>query len=102
MLPEFSHKITFPWGQDRLVTMRRRAVYPSNGEVTMRCGRCGSTDFTPLVKTGQLGVAKLTTLVCSPCGKIFRFNDKGETGGTLTLETADARKRELINERPDN
>ena len=102
MLPIFSHKIIFPWGQDKLVPMRRRTVYPSNGELTMRCGRCGSTDFTPLVKPRQSGVIKLTTLVCSPCGKIFRFNDKGETGGTIVFEKADARKRELINERSDN
>ena len=102
MLTEFPHKIVFPWGQDRLVTMRRRAVYPSKGEFTMRCGRCGSTDFTPLVKPRQLGAAKLTTLVCSPCGKLFPLNDKSELGGTLTPETADARKRELINECPDN
>ena len=102
MLPEFPHKIIFPWGQDRLVTKRRRAVYPSNGDVHMRCGNCGTTDFTAHLKPGQLGAAKLTNLVCSLCGKIFPFNDKGETGGTLTLETADARKREQINERPDN
>jgi hypothetical protein len=49
-----------------------------------------------------LGAAKLTNLICSLCGKIFPFNDKGETGGTLTAETANARKRESINERPDN
>ena len=102
MLPEFPHKILFPWGQDRLVKRRRRAVYASNGDVHMRCGKCGSTDFTAHVKPGQLGAAKLTNLICSLCGKIFPFNDKGETGGTLTAETANARKRELINERPDN
>lgn len=102
MLPEWSHKIIFPWGQDRLVKRRRRTVYPSNGDVHMRCGTCGTTDFTAHVKTGQLGVAKLTMLACSLCGKTFPFNDKGETGGTLTMETANARKREEINERPDN
>ncbi len=102
MLPEFSYKIIFPWGQDRLVKRRRRTVYPSNGDLHMRCGGCGTTDFTAHVKVGQLGAAKLTTLVCSLCGKTFPFNDKGETGGTITIETADARKRELINERPDN
>ncbi len=101
MLPEFSHKIIFPWGQDRTVMRRRRTVYPSNGDVHMRCGKCGSTDFTAHVKPGQLGAAKLTTLACSTCGKLFPFNDKGETGGTLTAESADARKREDINARPD-
>lgn len=102
MLPEFSHKIIFPWGQDRLVKKRRRAVYSQNNDVHMRCGNCGTTDFTAHVKVGELGTAKLTTLVCSLCGKLFPFNDKGETGGTLTPEIANARKRELINERPDN
>lgn len=102
MLPEFSHKIVFPWGQDRLVTKRRRTVYASKGDVHMRCGKCGTTDFTAHLKPGKLGAAKLTNLICSLCGKIFPFNDKGETGGTLTLEKADARKREAINERPDN
>ena len=102
MLTEFSHKIIFPDGRDRLVKKRRRAVYPSNGDVHMRCGGCGTTDFTAHLKPGQLGAAKLTNLICSLCGKIFPFNDKGETGGTLTIEMADARKRELINERPDN
>ena len=102
MLTEFSHKIIFPDGQDRLVKRRRRAVYPSNGDLHMRCGGCGTTDFTAHVKPGLAGAAKLTNLVCSLCGKVFPFNDKGETGGTLTIETADARKRELINERPDN
>ena len=102
MLTEISHKIIFPNGQDRLVMRRRRAVYASGDDVHMRCGKCGTTDFTAHLKPGQLGAAKLTNLICSLCGKIFPFNDKGETGGTLTLETADARKRELINERPDN
>ncbi len=102
MLTEFSHKIIFPDGQDRLVKQRRRAVYPSNGDTHMRCGNCGTTDFTAHVKPGLLGTAKLTNLVCSLCGKIFPFNDKGETGGTLTAETANARKREEINARPDN
>jgi hypothetical protein len=102
MLTEFSHKVIFPNGQDRLVKQRRRAVYPSNGDVHMRCGNCGMTDFTAHLKPGQLGAAKLTNLICSLCGKIFPFNDKGETGGTLTAETANARKRESINERPDN
>lgn len=102
MLTEFSHKIIFPNGQDRLVMKRRRAVYPSNGDVHMRCGNCGKTDFTAHLKPGKLGAAKLTNLICSLCGKIFPFNDKGETGGTLTMETANARKREQINERPDN
>ena len=101
MLPEFSHKIIFPWGQDRWVKKRRRTVAASNNDVHMRCGECGSTDFTAHLKPGQLGAAKLTTLICSLCGKLFPFNDKGETGGTMTFETADARKRELINERPD-
>ena len=103
MLPEFSHKIIFPWGQDRLVKTRRRpTVYLKDGDKHMRCGRCGTTDFTAHVKPSELGVAKLTTLACSLCGKTFPFNDKGETGGTLTIETADARKREEINERPDS
>ena len=102
MLPEFSHKIIFPDGLDRLVKQRRRAVYPSNGDVHMRCGNCGTTDFTAHLKSGLLGAAKLTNLVCSLCGKIFPFNDKGETGGTLTAETADARKREEINANPNN
>lgn len=102
MLPEFSHKIIFPWGQDRLVKKRRRTVYPSNGDLHMRCGKCGTTDFTAHLKPGKLGAAKLTNLICSLCGKVFPFNDKGETGGTITIEKADARKRELINERPDN
>ncbi len=102
MLPEFSHKVIFPWGQDRLVMKRRRTVYAKDGEMHMRCGKCGTTDFTAHLKPGQLGAAKLTKLICSLCGKTFPFNDKGETGGTITLEKADARKRELINERPDN
>ena len=102
MLPEFPHKIIFPWGQDRLVKQRRRTVYPSNGDLHMRCGNCGTTDFTAHLKLGDFGVGKLTNLICSLCGKTFPFNDKGETGGTMTIETADARKRELINERPDN
>ena len=102
MLTERSHKIIFPDGQDRLVMRRRRAVYASNGDLHMRCGKCGTTDFTAHVKPGKLGAAKLTNLICSLCGKIFPFNDKGETGGTILIEKADARKRELINERPDN
>jgi len=102
MLPEFSHKIIFPWGKDRLVKRRRRTVYPNNGDVHMRCGDCGSTDFTAHLKIKQLGVGKLTNLICSVCGKVFPFNDQGETGGTITIEKADARKREAINERPDN
>ncbi len=102
MLPEISHKIIFPDGQDRLVMRRRRAVYARNNDLHMRCGRCGDTDFTAHVKPGKMGAAKLTNLICSRCGKVFTFNDKGETGGTLTLEKADARKREAINERSDN
>lgn len=103
MLPEFSHKILFPWGQDRMVKQkRRRAVYTRNSDKHMRCGDCGSTDFTAHVKPGELGAAKLTNLICSLCGKIFPFNSKGETGGTMTFETANARKREMINERSDN
>lgn len=103
MLPEFSHKIMFPWGQDRLVKMkRRRSVLPSHGDVHMRCGECGSTDFTAHLKPARLGAAKLTWLVCSVCGKTFPFDNEGQTGGTLTLSKADARKREAINERPDN
>lgn len=102
MLPEFSHKIIYPWGQDKLVKRRKRTAYPSNNDVHMRCGNCGTTDFTAHVKPGELGSAKLTTLVCSLCGKLFPFNDSGETGGSLKSETANARKRELINERPDN
>ena len=102
MLPEFSHTVIFPWGQDRLVKRRRRAVYPSNGDLHMRCGKCGTTDFTAHLKPTQLGAAKLTNLICSLCGKIFPFNDQGEIGGTITIEKADARKREAINERPDN
>ena len=103
-LPEFSHKIQFPWGQDRKVmrTKRRPAVYASKGEVFMRCGGCGSTDFTVFLKPGKMGAAKLTNLSCSLCGKLFPFNDNGETGGTLTMEKADARKREEINARPDS
>jgi len=68
----------------------------------MRCGGCGTTDFTAHVHPGKMGTAKLTKLICSVCGKTFLFNDKGETGGTLTIEKADARKREEINARPDN
>ncbi len=102
MLTEFPHKILFPWGQDRLAMKRRRAVYPSNGDTHMRCGGCGTTDFTAHVKPTSFGAAKLTNLICSLCGKIFPFNDKGETGGTLTAETANARKREEINANPDN
>ena len=102
MLPEWSHKIIFPWGQDRLVMKRRRTVYPNNGDVHMRCGKCGATDFTAHLKVRSLGAAKLTNLVCSLCGKVFPFNDQGETGGTITIEKADARKREAINERSDN
>lgn len=104
MLTEFSHLIKFPWGQDRKVlkTLRRRAVYPSNGDLHMRCGVCGSTDFTAHVKPTAFGAAKLTNLVCSLCGKIFPFDDKGQTGGTLHIENANARKREAINARSDN
>ena len=102
MLTEFSHKITFPWGQDRLVTKRRRAVYPSNGDVHMRCGGCGTTDFTVHLKVGQMDSARVTNLACSLCGKEFRLNSEGEVGGSLTMETADARKREEINVNPDN
>ncbi len=102
MLPEFSHKIIHAWGGGRTVMKRRRAVYPSNGDVHMRCGGCGSTDFTAHVKPGHLGAAKLTTLSCSTCGKLFPFNNIGETGGSLKAEQADARKREEINMRPDS
>ena len=102
MLPEWSHKIIFPWGQDRLVKQRRRTAYLTGDDVHMRCGNCGTTDFTVHLKPGNNGAAKLTKLYCSLCGKRFPFNDKGETGGTLTLEKADARKREDINARPDN
>lgn len=101
-LPEFSHKIIFPWGQDRLVKRRRRTVYPSNGDVHMRCGGCGATDFTAHLKLGEFGVGKITNLICSVCGKIFPFNNIGETGGTILIEKADAKKREQINERSDN
>lgn len=100
-LPEFSHKILMPWGQDRVVMKRRRAVYAQRGEMHMRCGACGATDFTAHLKPGKLGAAKLTNLICSVCGKVFPFNNNGETGGTLTFEKADARKREEINARPD-
>lgn len=101
MLPEWSHKIIFPWGQDRLVKRRRRTVYPDHGDVHMRCGQCGATDFTAHLHVTKLGAAKLTMLHCSVCGKGFPFNDKGETGGTLKMGTANARKREEINARPD-
>ena len=102
MLTEFSHKVLFAWGQDRLMMKRRRSVYPSNGDVHMRCGGCGTTDFTVHLKVDQMDSARVTNLACSLCGKEFRLNSKGELGGTLTMETADARKRELINERPAN
>lgn len=102
MLTEFSHKIIFPWGQDRWVKQRRRAVYPSNGDVHMRCGNCGTTDFTVHVKVGQMGAAKVTILACSLCGKTFPINEKAETGGSLTMGSADSRKREQINANPDN
>lgn len=101
-LTESPHKIIFPDGRDRLVMKRRRAVYPSNGDLHMRCGNCGTTDFTAHLKLGEFGVGKITNLICSLCGKTFPFNDKGETGGTILIEQADARKREEINERPDN
>ena len=102
MLPEFSHKIMFPWGQNRMITKRRKTVYADGGDVHMRCGGCGTTDFTAHLKPNLTGSGRLTKLICSLCGKTFLFNDKGETGGTWTFERADARKRELINERPDN
>ena len=102
MLPEFSCKIIFPWGQDRTVTRRRRHVACGKGDVHLRCGRCGGTDFTAHVRPGQLGVAKITNLACSVCGKVFPFNAHGETGGSLKFETADARQRENINRRPDS
>lgn len=102
MLTEFSHKIIFPWGQDRLVKKRRRAVYAKRGEMHMRCGGCGTTDFTVHLKPGQLDAAKITNLICTLCGKVFKLDNDGQIGGTLKLEKADARKREEINARPDN
>ncbi len=102
MLTEFSHKIIFPDGRDRLVTRRRRAVYASGKDVHMRCGGCGATDFTVHVRPGEMGAAKVTNVICSVCGKVFPLNDRSELGGTLNAETADSRKREEINERIDN
>ena len=102
VLTEHSHTVIFPWGQDKKIFKRHRDMrYAKKGEVFMRCGKCGKTDFTVLVKPTGLGGAQVTTLACSLCNKTFFVNGKGELGGSLKIEEADARKREEINERPD-
>lgn len=102
-LTETPMKVILPFDQDKTRIIRKRAVYPSNGEMHMRCGKCGSTDFTVFVKLKALGAAQVTTIACNTCAKLFPLNDKGETGGSLTInKTKGARHRELINERHDN
>lgn len=102
MLTEHSHTIIFPWGQDKKVFKRHRDMrYANKGEMFMRCGGCGKTDFTVLVKPTKDGAAAVTTLSCSLCNKSFFLDSSGQLGGTLKSEKADARKREEINDRPD-
>jgi hypothetical protein len=78
-------------------------VIPSGGDVTLRCGKCGSTDFTAHVRPQSMGAARITTLVCNLCAKRFPFNDQGETGGSMTVEQTNGyRHREAINARSDD
>ncbi|MHA2063794.1 MAG: hypothetical protein ACXABY_05345 [Candidatus Thorarchaeota archaeon] len=79
-----------------------RHTMPSKGELSMRCGYCGSTDFTVHLKPLGLGAARVTTVVCSICSKKFPFNDQGITGGSLKIESTRGYKhREAINGRHD-
>jgi len=103
-LTEHSHTIIFPWGEDKKVISQKRDMrYAKDGELFMRCGHCGKTDFTILIKPNLATGAKITTACCSLCNWTFPFDDQGNIAGsfTITEEKADAKKREMINERPD-
>lgn len=102
-LSEISHKIIYPWGEDKTIFKQRRDLrYAKKGELFMRCGGCGKTDFTILVKPNLDGSAKITTASCSLCNKTFQFDDQGKLGGTFKFEEANGiQKRMEINDRPD-
>jgi hypothetical protein len=101
MLTDQFYRILLPNGRDKWIKKRRAARYASKDETFLRCGNCGDTDFTVLVKPGQLGAAKVSTVACSMCNHKFDVDNNGFIGGTLTAETLDARQREEVNARPD-
>lgn len=103
-LPTVPHKIILPNGQDKLIKRRVRAVIPNKNEVTLRCNKCGSTDFTVIGKPDEkTGILRIAAAVCSVCASVSQFNDKGQIGGVLKLEKLNGIKhREAINDRPDN
>jgi hypothetical protein len=85
-------------------TFRRRVVMPSGGDVLMRCGKCGATDYSVHVRPSLTGsVARVTNLVCNVCQKVFELNDKAQLGGAYTpVEHAKgADHRAEMNQRTD-
>ena len=103
MLTDIAYKILYPWGGTKNILEKRRDMrYANKGEMFMRCGGCGDTDFTILIKQTHSDMARIVTASCSRCNKTFPFNDQGETGGKLTKSELDVEKRREINERPDS
>lgn len=100
---DLSHIDVFDNGEQVKVfkTIRKPMRFANKGEAFLRCDNCGDTDFTIILKPDKNGTAQLTKAVCSRCDFILPINDKGQMGGSLKADIADARKREQINERPD-
>ncbi len=61
-------------------------VYPSSGESHLRCGKCGSLKFKVHVLPFNTE-AKVTTVECDKCKKLFNLNPQGFLEGSGKVTT---------------
>lgn len=62
-------------------------VFPSHGELYLRCGECGSMEFKVHVKPSpKLDEAHTTATECSKCKKVRKIDPRGFIEGSGKIE----------------
>ncbi len=62
-----------------------RQVFPSGGDLHLRCGQCGGTTFKAHVQPQHQG-ARMRYLECAGCAKLIEIDEQGWVSGTGKIQ----------------
>ena len=70
-------------------------VFPSNGDLYLRCGNCGKQEFKVHVRP-QHQAAMVKVIECARCKKIFKVDDESYLEGTGKIDSVENNKKALV------
>lgn len=70
-------------------------ILPSNGDLYLRCGKCGKQEFKVHVRPHHQA-ARVRVIECARCKKIFKVDDESYLEGDGKIDSDEINKKALV------